>query len=599
MGGVGRLPAGDIVAPAGEFLTRIAGFGFAVVVALIAIVVAITSRITAPLQALTSAASEIAGGNWSRRVPVARRDEVGRLSAAFNGMADQIQQVSRAITDVNDRTEFALGAAQMGIGEIDVDADRVTSLHALGKVLGRAPEDVPTTMQAFLDVVHPDDRASVRGTVERAVLNRRDEVSATFRVVLPDDRIGWFDARARLFYDPAGRPLRALGVIIDVTRRMALEEQLRQAQKFEGVGQLAGGVAHDFNNLLTAILGFAELLRDSLPPGERLSHHAHEIMQAGKRGAGLTRQLLAFSRRQVLEPTVVDINALVNETSVMLRRLIGEHIRLTTKLSAESPRVLADRSQLEQVIVNLAVNARDAMPDGGLLTIETARVELNDSYVTDRLVVRPGPYVMIAVSDTGVGMSAETRRRIFEPFFTTKERGRGTGLGLATVYGIVTQSDGYVWAYSEEGSGTVFKVYLPPTDQPPQSVQTATASETTRGSELVMIVEDDDAVRQLSRRILEGGGYKVREAANAEVAEGVFTADVDLLVSDVIMPGSSGPDLYRRLLARKPTLKVLFTSGYTDDMIARQGRVSSETAFLQKPFTPDGLCQKVRKVIDG
>jgi PAS domain S-box-containing protein len=578
----------DVVAPASEFVARSAAFGAAVVVAVFAIVLVITSRLTTPLQALTAAASEMAAGNWSRRVPVLRRDEVGRLSTAFNRMADEIQLVNRAITDVNDRTEFALGAAQMGIAELDIDADRITSLHALGTVLGVAPEAVPATMRDVLDIVHPDDRALVRSAVTQALAQRRDEVAATFRVLRPDDRVGWLDARARLFCDPAGRPLRALGVVIDVTRRMALEEQLRQAQKLEGVGQLAGGVAHDFNNLLTAILGFAELLRDSLPPGERLSQHAHEIIQAGKRGAGLTRQLLAFSRRQVLEP------------SVLLRRLIGEHIRLTTKLSPESPRVLADRSQIEQVIVNLAVNARDAMPEGGLLTIETARVELNDSYATERFMARPGPYVMIAVSDTGVGMNAETRRRLFEPFFTTKERGRGTGLGLATVYGIVTQSGGYVWAYSEEGSGTVFKVYLPPTDQPPQTIQPVSTAETSsRGSELVLIVEDDDAVRQLSRRILEGAGYRVREAANAEVAEGVFTSDVDILVSDVIMPGSSGPELYRRLLARKQTLKVLFTSGYTDDMIDKQGRVSSDTAFLQKPFTPDGLCQKVRKVIDA
>ena len=284
----------------------------------------------------------------------------------------------------------------------------------------------------------------------------------------------------------------------------------------------------------------------------------------------------------------------------MLRRLIGEHIRLVTKLSPESPRVLADRSQLEQVIVNLAVNARDAMPQGGTLTIETSRIELNESDVADSAGRPAGTLtVLITVTDTGIGMTAETRKRIFEPFFTTKERGRGTGLGLATVYGIVAQSGGYVWAYSEEGRGTVFKVYLPPTDQLPQTTQPIAPPERRRGTELVLIVEDDNTVRELSRRVLESVGYRVIEAANPEAAEGIFTSDVELLVTDVIMPGSSGPDLYRMLARRKPALKVLFTSGYTADMIAQHGRLAPDTVFLQKPFTPDALCQKVRKVLDA
>ena len=591
-------PLDAIIAPAGEFVTRIALFSLLVVVALAGMVALVTTRIARPLQTLTAAAAQIAAGNWSHRVPVSRRDEVGKLSSAFNQMAADIQTVNRTLTDANDRTEFALGAAHMGIGEVDVDDNRITSLHALGPVLQLAPDEVPRTIDAFVARIHPDDRASVRAAVGHALANRRDEVSATFRFTRPDDSMLWLDARARLFFDPEGRPLRALGVIIDITRRMALEEQLRQAQKLEGVGQLAGGVAHDFNNLLTAILGFAELLRESVPANDRQSGYVHEILQAGKRGAGLTRQLLAFSRRQVLEPTVVDLNNLIAETSGMLRRLIGEHIKLVTMLSPESPRVLADRSQLEQVIVNLTVNARDAMPQGGALTIETSRIELTESYVADRPVVRPGPYVLITVTDTGIGMSAETRKRLFEPFFTTKERGRGTGLGLATVYGIVAQSGGYVWAYSEEGRGTVFKIYLPPTDQLPQTVQPAALPERRRGTELVLIVEDDNTVRELSRRVLESVGYRVIDAANPEAAEVLFTSEVELLVTDVIMPGASGPDLYRTLVARKPALKVLFTSGYTADMIANHGRLAPDTAFLQKPFTPDALCQKVRKVLD-
>ncbi len=488
----------------------------------------------------------------------------------------------------------------MGIWEIDVAADRVRWSDTLAPVFGLTPEHAPRTTDAFFDLVHPDDRVSAREAMTIATERRRTDYSADYRVRWPDGSIRWLDTRARVLYDPDGQPTHLMGVVIDVTERRALESQLRQAQKLEAIGQLAGGVAHDFNNLLTAILGYANLASDSLDPQHPLRGHMDEIQLAGERGAGLTRQLLAFSRQQVLEPTLVNLNTLVGDIGLMLRRLIGEHIELVTKLSSDLDVILADRTQIEQVIINLAVNARDAMPVGGRLSIETANMDLDDTYVLDPLVVRPGRYVMLAVSDTGTGIDEDTRRRMFDPFFTTKERGKGTGLGLATVYGIIKQSGGYIWVYSEPGHGAAFKIYLPRaaasdgTDSRASSPAGAAV-----GSETVLLVEDEAAVRFLSRTILERAGYRVLEAPNPSDAETAFTDEVALLVSDVIMPGASGPALFQSLVARQPTLKVLYMSGYTDDMITRTGRLTPNTAFLQKPFTTEIFLRKVREVLDS
>jgi two-component system cell cycle sensor histidine kinase/response regulator CckA len=388
----------------------------------------------------------------------------------------------------------------------------------------------------------------------------------------------------------------------DVTARHEMELQLRQAQKMEAIGQLAGGIAHDFNNILTAILGYSDLLTTAVGEKSPLMPSIEEIKKSGERAASLTRQLLAFSRRQVLEPKVLDVNALVSNLEKMLHRLIGEDVRLVTVLDPTVGRVRADAGQIEQVVMNLAINARDAMAKGGKLTIETSDVELDETYAREHVSVRAGRYVMLAVTDTGTGMSAETTSHIFEPFFTTKEQGKGTGLGLATVYGIVRQSGGYVWVYSELNRGTTFKVYLPRVDAYPEEHVAPSMKPSTGGTETILLVEDDQAVRALTRRLLQAKGYKVLEASGADeamaIARGVENP-IDLLLTDVVMPEMGGSDLASRISALRPEIIVLYMSGYTDDAVVRHGFIAERVHFLQKPFNPEALARKVTETLSS
>ena len=397
----------------------------------------------------------------------------------------------------------------------------------------------------------------------------------------------------------AGRKA-CLTLVNDVTEKKVLEAQLIQAQKMESVGRLAGGVAHDFNNLLGVITGYGELLRRRLEE-PRLKKYSEDILQAADRAAGLTRQLLAFSRRQVLQPRVLGLNGIVEEVEKMLRRLIGEDIKLTTALARDIGLVRADRGQVEQVLMNLAVNARDAMPKGGRITLETARVELDEAYTRKHEGIAPGHYVMLAVSDTGHGMTPDVRARIFEPFFTTKGEGKGTGLGLATVYGIVKQSGGHIFVYSEPGAGSTFKVYLPRIEAEAEVEAPAALLAPARGSETILLVEDEVSLRELVRECLEDCGYTVldaRHGADALVRAAGHKGPIHLVVTDVVMPGIGGRDLVERLAAQHPGLRVLYMSGYTDDAVVHHGVLSEEMDFLQKPFTQEELARKVREVLD-
>jgi two-component system cell cycle sensor histidine kinase/response regulator CckA len=398
-----------------------------------------------------------------------------------------------------------------------------------------------------------------------------------------------------------GRPAE-LAVLLDVTGRRHLEEQLRQAQKMEAVGMLAGGVAHDFNNLLTIITGYSQLILNNLRGDDPNRHSVEQIMKAGERAAALTSQLLAFSRRQVLQPRVLDLNKLVTSLSTMLRRLIGEDIDLRLVLPADLGTVSADASQIEQVLMNLVVNARDAMPKGGILTIETANVTLDERYAGRHIAVKPGPYVLLAVSDNGSGMDAATQSRLFEPFFTTKGSGKGTGLGLSTVFGIVKQSGGSVAVYSEPACGTSVKVYLPRNDQP-VALETANSTrKAVRGTETILLVEDDEMVRTLVRETLERNGYKILDAAGPIEARRIadqYRLPIQLLITDVVMPKVSGRDLAEQLIRKRRDLKVLYMSGYTDNAVLNSGILRKEVAFLQKPFTPVALTDKVREVLES
>jgi two-component system, cell cycle sensor histidine kinase and response regulator CckA len=387
----------------------------------------------------------------------------------------------------------------------------------------------------------------------------------------------------------------------DVTERRALEEQFRQAQKMEAVGRLAGGVAHDFNNLLMVISGYAEVILESMDPEHPLHGKARAIQQASDRATTLTRQLLAFSRKQLLELKVVDVNAIIEDMERLLRPLIGENIELVTTLAAGAGHTRADAGQLEQVLMNLVVNAKDAMPDGGRIAIKTENITLDDSHRGDKTFIRLGDYVMISVADNGLGMNKETQSRIFEPFFTTKEKGKGTGLGLSTVYGIVKQSGGYLMVQSEPGCGTTFTMYLPRVDEAAESRNVAAAGRVPAGgSETVLLVEDEESVRQLVRETLESKGYRVLEADNGEAGLAVAAQcqeQIDLVITDVVMPELGGRELAQRLVKQRPHIKVLYLSGYTEDAIANEGTIESGKAFLQKPFTLQSLARKVREVL--
>jgi two-component system cell cycle sensor histidine kinase/response regulator CckA len=443
---------------------------------------------------------------------------------------------------------------------------------------------------------------------DEATNGRSYDRRASDEVVSGPLRIATADGAALLMefshatIEVAGEEL-VLAIGRDVTERLELEEQLRQSQKLEVIGQLAGGVAHDFNNILTAILGFCELLLMDLGPDHAACTDVFEIKTAGQRAAGLTQQLLAFSRKQILQATVLDINGVIKGMEPMLRRLIAAHVDLVVALPKEIGAIKIDSTQLGQIIINLLVNGSDAMPRGGKLTIETSNVRLDEHYRGHHLPVTPGDYVLLAVSDTGVGMDEATSRRVFEPFFTTKEH-KGTGLGLATVYGIVKQSGGDIWIYSEPGHGSVFKIYLPAvTEHVTAAVRTRAVPEVAeRGSETILLVEDDEAVRRLTRQVLERTGYRIVDAGNPKEALRAVRQQggpIDLLLSDLIMPESDGPPLIDRLAESHPGVRVLYMSGYADEAVVRHGVISAGTPFLQKPFTPFALNAKVREVLEA
>jgi two-component system cell cycle sensor histidine kinase/response regulator CckA len=386
-----------------------------------------------------------------------------------------------------------------------------------------------------------------------------------------------------------------------IEERLALSDRmLQQAQKMEAIGRLAAGVAHDFNNILSVILSYSDMLLADQVPQERVKDDVDEIHQAALRAADLTRQLLTFSRQQVLAPRILDLNEIIVSLDKMLRRLIGERVQLSTIAHPDLGRVRADPGQMEQVIINLVVNARDAMSKGGVLTIETANVELDEAYATTHPDAQPGPHVMLAVTDTGVGMTRETQARVFEPFFTTKENGKGTGLGLAMVFGIVRQSGGTIWLYSEPGHGTTFKIYLPRTDEGQSTVAKSDPPPHYEGVETVLVVEDDPSVRQVVVSILVRLGYRVLAADSPEHARELCRSPetIHAVVSDVMMPLTSGPELVAELLSLRPSLKTLFISGYTDNSIVASGTLDVGMQFLQKPITPDALARKLREVLD-
>jgi PAS domain S-box-containing protein len=465
-----------------------------------------------------------------------------------------------------------------------------TTVEAL---LGRADSE-------FND--NPEEVEKFRRDDLEVMDSRRERVIPEEVITDAAGRRRWLYTVKRPLVGPDGSADQVLGVATDTTERRRAEEQLRQAQKMEAVGQLAGGVAHDFNNLLGVIVGSADLLQKDIGAQHPGARRLEQIRKAAERATGLTRQLLAFSRKQVLQPRVLDLNAVVADVEKMLGRLLGEDIEIVTVRGADLGRVKADPGQIEQVIVNLAVNARDAMPGGGKLIFETANVDLDENYLRAHAGARPGPHVLLAVSDTGRGIDAQTLPRIFEPFFTTKEKGKGTGLGLSTVYGIVKQSGGYIMVYSEPGHGSSFKVYLPRVDDAaePLAAPPNPPPQPPRGAETILLAEDDTALREMIREILAEAGYAVLEAGSLEEALAAVRSHpgpIHLMLTDVVMPRASGRDVATQVAAVRPGLCVLYMSGYTDEAIVHHGVLDAGTHFLQKPFTSDALLRKLRTVL--
>ncbi len=533
-------------------------------------------------------------------------------------MAGCVEETIVMLQDVSDLQVLRQSEARKG-AILDTALDAILTIDGQGRItefnqaaermFGWTREEVAGREMGEL-ILPPGQRETYRQALERCLragathaVNRMVEMTAMCRDGTE------FPVELALTRIPLDGDPMFTGYIRDISERRTAEEalrsseeQLRQAQKMEAVGRLAGGVAHDFNNLLTVIRGRCELLGTRIGDVEKMKRDIGTIYDASERAASLTHQLLAFSRRQVLEPKVLELNRVVADLVPMLRRLIGEDIDLGMVLATDIGRVRADPGQVEQVIMNLVVNARDAMPEGGRLTIETSAIDFDETYARVHASVKPGRYVMVAVSDTGSGMDRETQARAFEPFFTTKERGKGTGLGLATAYGIVKQSGGYIWVYSEPGQGTTFKIYLPRVEEAATAeAPPAASSRAPRGSETVLLTEDEDIVRTLAREILESHGYTILEARRGSEALQVcerFEGEIHLLLTDVVMPRMSGRDLAIEVTALRPGVKVLYMSGYTEDAIGYHGVLDPGLTYLQKPFTLASLTQKVREALD-
>jgi signal transduction histidine kinase/CheY-like chemotaxis protein len=514
------------------------------------------------------------------------------------------KESEQALRDSEERLRMALDGGQIGTWDWDLRNDAVRWGGHAARVFNVVQGSAPLRFDGFLELVHPEDRSGLNDGVRHAIAHGLP-LDIEFRVIgdavlanphTSHHETRWVAAQGQAYTDDRGEPVRMLGVMQDITERKRLESQFLQAQKMEGIGRLAGGVAHDFNNLLTAVLGYIEMAGTKLERDNPAHEYFGSIRHAAERGASLTRQLLGFARRQITEPRVVDLDALVVQMQDLLRRVIGEDVELRIVTARGLGSVRLDPAQFEQVLMNLVINARDAMPNGGTLTIESRNVDLDEHYARQHQGVQPGHYVMLAVSDTGMGMTEDVSRHLFEPFFTTKPPGRGTGLGLATCYGIVKQNGGHIWVYSEYGRGSTFKIFLPRTGEPAASDTPADQQAgSVAGHETVLVVEDEPMVRAISVESLEMLGYRVLQASHGEEALEVaraYAGTIDLVVSDVVMPVMGGPALVQR-----PHIKVLFVSGYTDDAIVRQGVLEPGVEFLQKPFALAALARRIREIL--
>ncbi|MEO8619877.1 MAG: ATP-binding protein [bacterium] len=638
-----EMPTATVMAPLYQTLSRVGGLAIICVVLGVIGAWFLGRHVTMPIVELTRAEEDFAAGNYARRVSGTRHDELGRLMTSFNRMASHVEEATQELNAQAVELELQFHEAQELAHELELSnqelseaaeetvlahRDRESAQALLDDVLTQAPVGI-AVFDAQLRFVRVNHAFSVMdGVAERDHVGKLvnavmpsvsmigvpqlETVLATGGSVTNQRSSGAIQGGAKRHWlgsyfpvrGPNGEVTGVGAVLVDTTAHFDLEAQLLQAQKMEAVGRLAGGVAHDFNNLLTVISSYSQMALESLSADDDLYADMKEIRSAADRASRLTKQLLAFSRKQVLQPQVLDLNRVASEMERMLRRLIGEDVVLTLKPSEDLGEVRADPGQIEQVIMNLALNARDAMPDGGRLVISTANLTLDADLTVDTVTVPAGDYVTLSVSDTGSGMTDETREHLFEPFYTTKAVGQGTGLGLSTVYGIIKQSGGEIAVLSTAGRGSTFVTYLPRTrrnGRAPMRTPTSSTRACSGGTETILLVEDDGALRDLARRILKGAGYTVLEArtANAAIELGTnYPAKIDLLLTDVVMPQQNGRAVGEHLTRLRPELRVLFMSGYTDDDVMKRGVSSTVASFLQKPFTPEQLVRRIREVLD-
>jgi two-component system cell cycle sensor histidine kinase/response regulator CckA len=539
---------------------------------------------------------------WFRDESMILRETDSRPALLYGILYDisERKATEYALRESEERLRMALEAAHLGMWEWDPETDAIFWDERQCELCGLTARDAPPTSTKFIELVNPEDHHWVRHAVREA-LRTGGAYGTEYRVRWPDGSEHWLASAGRVLHDSSLKKRRMRGITYDVTDRRSLEDHLRRAQKMEAIGQLAGGVAHDFNNLLMVIHGHVELLLDRPGLEPAAARNAEAIQKAADRAAGITQQLLAFSRKQVLQPRVVELRRVVSDISTLLRRLLGSNIEYRLHLPPSPLWVRADESQLEQVVLNLVINARDAMPNGGIVTVELDHLSRESPALRRHPGMPPIDHVRLRVSDTGFGMDTATQARIFEPFFTTKEFGKGTGLGLATVYGIVKQSEGWIWVDSAPGSGTMFEILLPAVAEPAQETPASPQKyKEPRGSETVLLVDDEEGVREVAMASLSAQGYRVLAAESGTDALKLAAAEsgpIHALVTDAVMPGMNGPELARRLRESRPQTRVLYISGYAQDASVLEDAMRRGEAFLQKPFSLDALAQKVRTLL--
>lgn len=557
------------------------------------------SDIVSPIRRLTDGVKEIGKGNLDVRIEPKGKDEIATLANSFNNTADTLRELLISLRRSEERLKKAQHIAKLGSWDWDIEKNELYWSDEIYNIFG-IEQSKSLKYESFLEFVHPDDRKKVKEAVEDALYGRRP-YSIDHRIMRPDGVERIVHEEGEITYDIAGKPIYMSGTVQDVTDYKRLEEQLIQAQKMEAVGQLAGGIAHDFNNILTAIIGYSSIILEDLEKDDPVAVRIGHILGAAEKGANLVQNLLTFSRKQTTNPKPIDLNDTIRSIHNLLRRLIREDIELRVLLSEDDLPVMADSGQIEQMLMNLVTNARDAMPEGGILTIRTEKVHIDEMFVKTHGFGQTGLYSLIAISDTGIGMDDKTKERIFEPFFTTKEVGKGTGLGMAMVYSIIKQHNGYIDVYSKLNKGTTFKIYLPLLGDPGREEIGSTRYEEIKGgNETILIAEDDPEVRSLISEILKESGYNVIEASDGEEAFNKFLEkkeNVDLVLLDLIMPGKNGKQVYEMIREIRPGIKSLFMSGYSFDILKDDS--IEESKFISKPVSPRELLKRIRHLLDG